>query len=314
MYEKPDAMRFDTPDGYLPDEPRKRHIGWWIAAVVLIALIGLGFYGYPMLKEHNMLVSHFPAIQAALSTAGDQVKQLEQKITGLSEDQRDLGDRVAELQKRMEAGLRSAHELAVDVRRRVNADTEQQLGPMRQRMAELESQREADRVHVASLETQLRQVRQTVNQQAAELDGVRHDVAVNGASRDRQLASLYDTAFRNQRGLDALSHRGETERVPFEATRNHRSQLTPDISLDITSTDIRHRAADGYMWVTPDRRAFWLHNLGAQQPLVFYGYKDGLRRELVITDVTRDSVAGYLILPAGTSTLAEPARSVAGLN
>jgi hypothetical protein len=47
----------------------------------------------------------------------------------------------------------------------------------------------------------------------------------------------------------------------------------------------------------PDRRTVWLHDQGAQQPVVFYGVRDGKRKELVITNVTRDSISGYLLLP-----------------
>ena len=39
---------------------------------------------------------------------------------------------------------------------------------------------------------------------------------------------------------------------------------------------------------------------GAQEPLVFYGVKDGKRRELVITNVAKNSVTGYLLLPKET--------------
>jgi hypothetical protein len=48
----------------------------------------------------------------------------------------------------------------------------------------------------------------------------------------------------------------------------------------------------------PDRRTIWLRGQGAQEPVVFYGTRDGKRRELVITNVAKNSVSGYLILPA----------------
>jgi hypothetical protein len=42
----------------------------------------------------------------------------------------------------------------------------------------------------------------------------------------------------------------------------------------------------------------------------FYGYTDGKKRELVITSVTKSSVAGYLLLPKKT-TAPESASSLA---
>lgn len=52
------------------------------------------------------------------------------------------------------------------------------------------------------------------------------------------------------------------------------------------------------MWVLPDRRTIWLRGQSAQVPVVFYGYNDGQKRELVITNVTRNSATGFLLLPA----------------
>ena len=34
----------------------------------------------------------------------------------------------------------------------------------------------------------------------------------------------------------------------------------------------------------------------AGEPMVFYGHEDGKKRELVITNVTRDSVIGYFAI------------------
>jgi hypothetical protein len=64
------------------------------------------------------------------------------------------------------------------------------------------------------------------------------------------------------------------------------------------------------MWVLPDRRTIWLRQQGAQEPVDFYGYNDGMKRELVITSVAKRSVAGYLLLPKKATT-AESASSLA---
>ena len=36
--------------------------------------------------------------------------------------------------------------------------------------------------------------------------------------------------------------------------------------------------------------------------VVFYGYHDSKRRELVITNVSKNSVSGYLLLPADSDS------------
>jgi hypothetical protein len=103
---------------------------------------------------------------------------------------------------------------------------------------------------------------------------------------------------RENRDVQDLNQKLAVKRVDFEVTRNHSRDLGDGISLGITGTDVSHRRVTGWVWVMPDRRTVWLHDQGAQEPVVFYGLRDGKRKELVITNVTRDSISGYLLLAA----------------
>jgi len=93
-----------------------------------------------------------------------------------------------------------------------------------------------------------------------------------------------------------IKSQATSRRVIFNVPMNHSRQLAPGISVGVTATDTGRQQMDGWMWLIPDRRTVWLRDQGIQSPRVFYGYKDGRRRELVITRVTPDSVMGYLIL------------------
>jgi LPXTG-site transpeptidase (sortase) family protein len=88
------------------------------------------------------------------------------------------------------------------------------------------------------------------------------------------------------------------KKVSFFLSKNHSRELAPGISLGVTQTDAIDKSVNGWMWVMPDRRTIWLRDHNAQDPVIFYGDKDGRKRELLITNVTDSSVAGYLLLPA----------------
>jgi sortase A len=85
-----------------------------------------------------------------------------------------------------------------------------------------------------------------------------------------------------------------TSRVAFEIGSSHSRELTAGISLGLTRTDSSDKSADGWMWVMPDRRTIWLRGLHVREPLIFYGDSDGRRRELVLTNVSENSIRGYL--------------------
>ena len=99
--------------------------------------------------------------------------------------------------------------------------------------------------------------------------------------------------------MDTIANGLAVERVNFEVAKGHSQELAPGISIGLTGTDVQYRRVKGWMWVMPDRRTIWLRNQDAQEPVVFYGLTDGKKRELVITQVAKGSVAGYLVLPKG---------------
>ena len=89
-----------------------------------------------------------------------------------------------------------------------------------------------------------------------------------------------------------------SKKVPFRGQQgSHVRELTDGISLYISGTDASYRRANGWLWVMPDHRNIGLRNLAAQEPLTFYGYQDGQKRELVITNVSQAGITGYLLLP-----------------
>jgi len=117
---------------------------------------------------------------------------------------------------------------------------------------------------------------------------------VSDGSKDRQLT---ERAAQPAKPVEEAKWTQPVARsIRFNVARNHSSELAPGISLGITETDVPEQRVDGWMWLMGERRTIWLRNRESSDPVVFYGSQDGKRRELRITDVTRNSVAGYLVV------------------
>jgi sortase A len=86
-------------------------------------------------------------------------------------------------------------------------------------------------------------------------------------------------------------------KISFNVSVGHSRQLAPGISLGVTETDPVDQRVKGWMWLMPDRRTIWLRNQSVDDPVVFYGYVDGRKREVLITSISKTSVTGYLMLP-----------------
>jgi sortase A len=106
-------------------------------------------------------------------------------------------------------------------------------------------------------------------------------------------AHRVDRTKRTPKGVDNNSG---PLKVRFEVLKSHSRELAPGISMGLTGTDVAGLRVDGWMWVMPDRRTIRLRQQRALEPVVFY--RDGGKRELVITRVSTNSVSGYLIVPA----------------
>jgi hypothetical protein len=276
-------------------------------------IAGAAWYVYPILKRHDSSLAQLIHTQQALDKIGGNLQQQQQrKVAEWSNDQEHLQDQVTrlgrEMRSRIEAVRKETSQTGESLFHTVQAQIDRQLEAMKTRVAALESSRDADKAQIAALEERLGQVRDEVGEQDRQLSEVRRQMENQNrdAGIESRLASLRESEQRDRQSVEAITNRLAVRRIDFEVTKGHSRELAPGISLGITRTEVAFRRVSGWMWVLPDRRTIWLRQQGAQEPVDFYGYRDGMKRELVITSVTKSSVAGYLLLPKET-TAAESA-------
>ena len=272
----------------------RRH-RWIGALVLLLAIIGSGWSAKPPVPRSK-------AVELALASQQKDPWDLRDQITK-------MGERI---EARMDGARKQAQESSAQMLRRLHAE----MQAVRSRLGHLESSREGDQARVAELQRELVQMRTEMAKQADELSAVRRQswalfqtsvtmVEESGIANERRLASLKESEERNRRDMEGMQNRLAVERIDFEVVKNHSRELDSGISFGVTGTDVRHRRVNGWMWVMPDRNTIWLRDQAEQQPVVFYDSKDGRKRELVITNVMKNSVTGYLLVPKGAGN--EPA-------
>jgi hypothetical protein len=287
-------------------EATKKYTGPWIAIGVLAAgIAGLCWYG-SSLRHAPAVLAQFPALQRSFESVNARRAATEAKVKNWDGNQQELEAQVAklhiEMTSRVRAASKQAQSLNAKLYRQLHEEMAAQTQGIATQISRLESASETDHASVEELHTALGVLREQAAEQAGELRKVKDELDRAGANNGQRLAVLAEQMGSKSREVEELSKKLDVKRVDFEVTRNHTGPLTGEISLSVTGTDVSHRRITGWMWVMPDRRTIWLHGQSAQQPVVFYGYQDGKRRELVITNVTRDSVTGYLLLPGDSDT------------
>ena len=291
------------------DEPAEHRSGYWVAIVLLaIAIGGLCWYGYPTLKQVPALVAQFPGLQNRLrdefSSRSDRVpyQGMGRQPPTVAGSHRGSGN---DRGVRYPGGPQTGAGPERKVYQRVHGEVAAQTQATDEKLARMESSNESN---FAKLQTEVASLREETARQAQQLNNVRSDMEREGANRDQQLVSLNQQVGNEARDVESINNKLTVKRVDFEITRNHSQQLTDDLSLGITGTDVSHRRVTGWMWVMPDRRTITLQKQAAQQPVVWYGTRDGKRREVVITNVAKNSVSGYVLLPVESSSTASAGK------
>lgn len=301
-------MIHDPIQKHQSDEP-PRHRYWATATGVVLACV-IVLAAYPAMKRGYASLSSIPGLTQAVAGLRDQIQRAEQNAADASTAQqsslREEADRLArDMRGRIEAASKraadSAQQMYVKLQERVDVELKnsaERLAGLSERVDVLESSGATQQSQIAQLRREVGALHDTTVQQAGELARLRNEMADASSDTTSQIGSLRRNEERDHQDIEGVNTQLATKRIPFEAARNHVAALGDGVSLRVSATDVAYRRVSGWMWLSSDARTIWLNHQSALEPVIFYGYRDGARRELVITNVTRNSVTGYLVVPA----------------
>jgi hypothetical protein len=286
--------------------PRERGsmAAWGVVAVVLaLAIIGLSWYVYPRLRQQSAAID---ALRKAQSTAEQATSQT--PATTLNPAEQQLHDQFSKLEQgftklkrngasRIASVRKQAHQASKDAFQRAQALIDMRIHSMEARLARMESSNASEDARVAALTTEIGQMRQQIAQQAGELQSVRRQVYAGGARETRQIAELKRGEERDRKDVDAVNSALAMQRVDFEVTRDHTSEVAPGVYLHIDRANPSFSNVDGWMRVMPQDRMFWMHRQNVDEPVIFYRANDKKQCELVLTAMRGNSVKGFLMMP-----------------
>jgi hypothetical protein len=281
-----------------------------LAFVILVFAIAAGaWYAYPAARRYQAQFAQYVTAQKhaqeVIDSMNGDVKQTGAKVEAWANDQQALRDQIARLRAttrvQLGAAVKQAEETSSQFYNRIQAQIDERFEGVRTRLARVEASTATDQARINELRGEVDQARRDLAKQAADLAAVRQDVERNGALQGRELADLQTTQDSARHDVDAIQQRLAVRRVDFEVPKSQSREVADGISVNVTGTDPARRTLNGSISLQPDRRIIWLRSQNLQQPVVFYGSQDGQKRELVITDVTRNSVVGYLLLPPDRS-------------
>lgn len=153
----------------------------------------------------------------------------------------------------------------------------------------------------STLDARLRQVESEQAEQKAQMAQVeanlKQEISSARAENGRDVSGLRQQEETNARDVTVLSQKLDRQRIDFELAKGQTMELAPGVSLRIRGMNPAYQRYQGALWLLQDHRTVWLRDQSVHEPVRFFHKDGGEPYELVVTDVTKKSVAGYLLVP-----------------
>lgn len=265
-----------SEEGYVAERSMS---GAFMAVVVVALLAALGAlvwcYG---------LSNHLTATQQQLKTVdqknSDLAQQLDATNARLRATSETLGQSVGMTQKQMEAKAESI------------------LAAQRVATSKLEAQQEATSKRVGDVSNDVASVKTDVG-------GVKTNVATNTSdlqATKTQLNRVMGDAgvmsgliATNRSELEVLKHKGDRNYLEFTLQKGAKPTLLSTIKIKLKKVDMKHSRYT--LEVSADDRNIEKKDRTLDEPVQFYTGKNPVLYEIVVNDIEKHSVSGYLSTP-----------------
>jgi chromosome segregation ATPase len=257
-----------------------------LAAALLAALGGL-IWSYTL--SNRLAKTESQLTQAQLQN--DKLAQsLEQTNARLKVATETLGQSVGLTQKQLEAR-------ANDLMRRQEADAKR-----------LESEQEAAQKQIGAVSTDVSSVKTDVG-------GVKTDVAQTKTelqTAEAQLQSMKgDMGVQsgliatNHSELEILKHKGDRNYYEFTLHKNQRQPVST-VGVELKKADTKHSRYT--LEVYADDKKIEKKDRGLNEPVQFYTGKDNYLYELVVNNISKDQIQGYISTPKSAPVPVTPSH------
>jgi hypothetical protein len=201
--------------------------------------------------------------------------------------------------------------------------TQDELARARTLAQQIQKDQEETQARAAQLGAQLGQVRQEseakFGQVTTDLTGARTDIAATRKDLEETKARLTSTMgdlgvqsgliARTREDLEALKRLGERNIYDFNLVKSRQPQRVGPIQVRLTNADTKRNRYT--MLVVADDKSVEKKDRTVSEPVQFYVRASRLPYEIVVMEVAKDRITGYLSTPKEMASAAAPASASA---
>ena len=285
------------------DKPTRRasRLPVLISIVALITALALAYYLFQFNQRHQALEEGLSAqmaeVTSALQALQERLETSSQRIGSVSSDLSTVQDGVS----RSEAKIAQARRLVDEIR--IKQEQQRQLLG-----SQIETKAESDQV------VELKESSQTKFEEIdGQLSDVSQELEANRQELERTWSELEKLGLRltgqgrliatNSDGLGELRKRGDRDYREFEARKKARIRIG-NIGLELQKTNRDKHYANIRLFI--DDKQIDRNKIYANSPVIFFVGADRVEYELVVNEVQRNRILGYVsILLGGPKTTRE---------
>ena len=255
-----------------------------LAAALVLALGGL-IWSYTL---SNRLAKAETQLTQAQQQNDKLAQDLEQTNARLKVATETLGQSVGLTQKQLEAR-------ANDLLRRQEADAkrlESEQAKAQQQIGAVSSDVSSVKTDVGGVKTDVAQTKTELQNTQAQLQSMKGDLGVQSGL----IATNHDE-------LEILKHKGDRNYYEFTLHKNQRQPVST-VGLELKKADTKRSRYT--LEVYADDKKIEKKDRGLNEPVQFYTGKDNYLYELVVNNISKDQIQGYVSTPKSAPAPVKP--------
>jgi Tfp pilus assembly protein PilV len=261
--------------------------------LILLGILGYTLYDLQSTRKELKLSqqTQMAALEAKLAA---RVDANEKSLASLDSDVKVVGDRLGVTKKELDNARAYAQRLKTEQEQsveRLNAQISQKADTQ-----QLSALKEESTTKFGAVNKDVTAVRTDVETTRKELEGTRRDLVDVKDTLTQQIA-------RNRDELQQLRLKGERNFYEFELDKKKKVALVGDVRILLLDANAKKKSYG--VRIVVDDNQLEKKNRTVNEPVQFLVGRTKLRYELVVNDVQKDKIAGYLSTPKDKGLSAE---------
>jgi chromosome segregation ATPase len=272
--------------------------------ILILVLAGASWIAYPVLRDQRNSLPQLVGLQNGAKALADRIDSAQAKADAANGLLSTLAGHIDQFETSTKASLQAARSqaesAAAQVGQRLREDLNKSMQVIQSRMAGVESnQREASE-HVTQLEQQIAGLKQqiaTMREESSAANEKVRQLEDEQQARTKAISGLDQRMASHQAALSTLVNRTDRQRIEFDVENRRTREITPGIYLTIRRADVANQEVDGTLQLSAQSRMLPIRGQGVQKPMIFYASDEKRPMELVLTNIAKNRVSGYLSMP-----------------